>query len=76
MFPLWLLFSGSLSKSLTGLCVQALSKMHPCVLNHVQLFATPWTVAHQASLSVAFPRQEYWSWLPFPFPKGSSQSRD
>ena len=37
-------------------------------LNHVQFFATPLTVAHQASLSVGFPRQEYWSGLPFPSP--------
>ena len=29
---------------------------------------TSWTVAHQAPLSIAFPRQEYWSGLPFPFP--------
>ena len=29
---------------------------------------TPWTVAHQAPLSVAFSRQEYWSGLPFPSP--------
>ena len=28
--------------------------------------ATPWTVAHQAPLSLGFPRQEYWSELPFP----------
>ena len=35
---------------------------------HVQLFATPWTVAHQASLSRGFPRQENWSGLPFPPP--------
>ena len=28
--------------------------------------ATPWTVAHQAPLSMRFPRQEYWSGLPFP----------
>ena len=27
-----------------------------------------WTVVHQASLSTGFPRQEYWSWLPFPSP--------
>ena len=31
-------------------------------------FATPWTVARQAFLSVEFPRQEYWSGLPFPSP--------
>ena len=31
-------------------------------------FATSWTVAHQAPLSMVFSRQEYWSGLPFPFP--------
>ena len=31
-------------------------------------FAIPWTVTHQASLSMGFPRQEYWSGLPFPSP--------
>ena len=31
-------------------------------------FVTPWTVAHQASLSMEFSRQEYWSSLPFPSP--------
>ena len=31
-------------------------------------FATPWTVACQASLSIEFSRQEYWSGWPFPFP--------
>ena len=30
---------------------------------------TPWTVAHQAPLSVGFSRQEYWSRLPFPSPR-------
>ena len=34
-----------------------------------QLFVTPWTVAHQAPLSVEFSRQEYWSGLPFPSPE-------
>ena len=37
-------------------------------LSHVQLFASPWTVAHQAPVSMGFPRQEYWSGLPFPPP--------
>ena len=32
------------------------------------LYVTPWTIAHQASLSMGFARQEYWSGLPFPFP--------
>ena len=36
------------------------------LLSHVWLFATPWIIAHQAPLSMGFPRQEYWSWLPFP----------
>ena len=35
------------------------------VMSH---FATPWTVAHKAPLSMEFPRQEYWSGLPFPSP--------
>ena len=34
----------------------------------VWLFATPWTVAHQAPLSMVFSRHEYWSGLPFPSP--------
>ena len=37
-------------------------------LSRVRLFATPWTVAYQAPLSMGFSRQEYWSGLPFPFP--------
>ena len=37
-------------------------------LSRVQLFATPWTVAGQAPLSMGFPRQEYWSGLPLPPP--------
>ena len=37
-------------------------------LSHVQLFAMPWTIAHQVSLSMGFPRQENWSGLPFPSP--------
>ena len=38
------------------------------MLSCVQLFVTPWTVARQAPLSLGFPRQEYWSGLPFPSP--------
>ena len=37
-------------------------------VSRVRLFATPWTVACQAPLSMAFSRQEYWSGLPFPSP--------
>ena len=38
------------------------------LLSRVRLFATPWTVAYQAPLSMGFSRQEYWSGLPFPSP--------
>ena len=38
------------------------------LLSRIWLFATSWTVAFQASLSVGFSRQEYWSGLPFPPP--------
>ena len=41
-------------------------------LSYIQLFVTPWTVAHQAPLSMEFSRQEYWSGLPFPFPEDLS----
>ena len=37
-------------------------------LQWCQLFATPWTVACQAPLSMGFSRQKYWSGLPFPSP--------
>ena len=40
-----------------------LSKLHPTLSSHGL-----WSVALQAPLSVGFPRQEYWSGLPFPFP--------
>ena len=35
------------------------------LLSRIRLFATPWTVAHQAPPSMGFSRQEYWSGLPF-----------
>ena len=38
------------------------------MLSCVQLFAIPWTIAHQVPLSMGFSRQEYWSALPFPSP--------
>jgi len=44
------------------------------VLSRVQLFVTPWTVAHQAPLSMEFSRQEYWSSISY-F-RGSSWPRD
>ena len=45
--------------------------LHSCVLSHSAMsdFAALWTIAHQAPLSMGFPRQEYWSRLPFPLPE-------
>ena len=44
-------------------------KLSPCQsLSHVRLFATTWTVAHQAYLSMEFSKQEYQNRLPFPSP--------
>ena len=40
------------------------------MLSGIWLFATPLAVAHQAPLSIGFPRQEYWSGLPVPSPGG------
>ena len=37
-------------------------------ISRVRLFATPWTVVHQAPLSTGFSRQQYWRRLPFPSP--------
>ena len=48
----------------TCMCVCARAHSLSCV----QLFVIPWTVAHQALLSMGFSRQEYWSGLPFPPP--------
>ena len=54
------------------------SMLHTCLsvyaicaylLNCAQLFVTPWTVAHQAPLSMEFSRQKYMSGLPFPSPR-------
>ena len=54
-------------------------KMEDCVpaklIQLCQLCVTPWTVAHQAPLSMGFSRQEYWSGLQFPTPGGLPASR-
>ena len=50
------------------LCVCVCVYARVCVLSQVRLFATLWTVAHQAPLSMEFSRQEYWNGLPFPTP--------
>ena len=47
---------------------QSLKSQHANRFRRVCLFSTPWTVAHQAPLSMGFSRQEYWSGLPCPPP--------
>ena len=42
------------------------------LLNCVQLFVTPWTLAYHAPPTMGFSRQEYWSGLPFPSPEDLS----
>ena len=62
----WCWHGGSLSASwayLVSVACCVLSR-----LSHVRFFVTLWTIAHQAPLSMGFPRQEYWSGLPFPSP--------
>ena len=51
----------------------SLENLHPFCLTYCSSvlsdsFVTPWTAAHQAPLSMGFPRQAYWSGLPFPSP--------
>ena len=50
------------------MCIHMCMKVKVKSLTRVRLFATPWTVAYQAPLSMRFSRQEYWSGLPFPSP--------
>ena len=58
---------------------QDLCEVKCMLLSCVRLFATPWTISHQALLSMEFSRQEYWSVLPFPslgdYPHSGIQSR-
>ena len=58
-------------KRTLGLNIFVMCSYCACMLScfsHVQIFATPWTVAYQAPLSMGFSRQEYWSALPCPHP--------
>ena len=58
-------------KAVSGWWKVSLHRLYVCVLScfsRVWLFATLWSIAHQALLSMKFSRQEYWSGLPFPSP--------
>ena len=51
------------------------SNTHQCgvkLLSRVRLCVTPWSVVHQAPLSMGFPRPESWSGLPIPPPRDFS----
>ena len=53
----------------------ALSPVSPGLRVMSDSFVTPWAIAHLAPLSMRFPKQEYWTKLPF-FLRGSSWPRD
>ena len=81
-FPSKLWGKGIISPGLVGLlplflqCVTWSWILSVCMLSCVRLLATPWTVAHQATLSMEFSRQEYCSGLLFPPVWESSQVRN
>ena len=63
-FPVLCFFVSFFMSSKTGLVFHFYQ-----LLIYIYFFATPWTVAHEPPLSMEFPRQEYWSRLPFPPPR-------
>ena len=64
---LWLAFNTYLlNERMRGIFVPEC--VYVLVLSSVWLFATPWTLARQAPLSMRFSRWEYWSGQPFPSP--------
>ena len=70
--------SSCLENSMDRRAWWATVRVHVCVLicfSPAQLFATPWTAAHQAPLSMGFSRQEYWSRSSFPSLRDLSDPR-
>ena len=57
--PAFLAVSSTVSLRIQCVCM-------PSHFSRVRLFVTPWTIAHQALLSMGFSRQEYWGGLPPP----------
>ena len=55
------------------MCVCVCVSVH--ALSYAHLFATPWSAAYQAPLSMGFSRQEYWTGLPFSSPGDLSDPR-
>ena len=65
-----------ITNNINSACMLSRAQLQSCHISCVQLFVTLWTVARQVPLSVGFPRQEHWSGLPCPPPRGSSQPRN
>ena len=66
LIEIWLIYSIVLVSGVQQrihLYIYMYSYMLLSHFSRVRLFATPWTVTHQAPLSVEFSRQEYWSWV-------------
>ena len=61
-------FSSCFILSSSHLCLHTLLEGEGEIAHSCPTLATPWTVAYQASPSMGFSRQEYWSGLPFPSP--------
>ena len=70
----WLQSPSAVILDLKKVKSNTVSTVSPSVC-HVQFFATPWTVAHQTSLSTEFSRQEL-EWVAIPFSRGSSRPQD
>ena len=63
------LSSGLCCQPCVCVCVCACVCVHTHACCNIQFFVTPWIIAHWVPLSMGFPRQEYWSRLPFPTPR-------
>ena len=64
------------SKPIYKNCETTIKGVGVCLLSRARLFATPWTVARQAPLSMGFSRQEYWSGLLCSLPGESSRPKN
>ena len=64
-------FNCAIKESPPKLQFKEINLQHCCLVtkSYPTLYVIPWTVALQAPLSMGFPKQEYWSGLPFPFPR-------
>ena len=78
----WVQLGSLLTRALQGtvrMCVCVCVCVYACMLSSSsrdQLFVTPWTVVHQAPLSMGSPRQEYSKWVTMSSSRRSSQPRD